>query len=77
MIRRAFVRSLEIIGETAKRVPTSFRESHLAIDWMSIGGMSDRLNHGYFGVDYDIVWDVAAQKIPALRAELIRLLDAP
>ena len=35
--------------------------------------MRDRLIHNYFGVDYDIVWDVVVNKIPILDAE-IRLI---
>lgn len=36
--------------------------------------MRDRLIHDYFGVDYEIVWDVVRNKIPLLRAELERIL---
>jgi len=36
-------------------------------------GMRDRLIYNYFGVNYDIVWDVVVNKIPALDAE-IRLI---
>ena len=37
-------------------------------------GMRDRLIHGYFGVDYELVWDVVANKIPVLRDQLANLL---
>ena len=37
--------------------------------------MRDRLIHSYFGVDYDIVWDVVANKIPTLEREIRRLLN--
>jgi uncharacterized protein with HEPN domain len=36
--------------------------------------MRDRLIHDYFGVDYRIVWDVAVNKLPALRKQLEKLL---
>ncbi len=45
-----------------------------------MSGMRDRLIHGYFGVDYDIVWDVVVNKVPALREQIQRILreeDAP
>ena len=57
-LQRAFVRSLEIIGEAAKKVPNDFRKEHMEIDWRAMAGMRDRLIHDYFGVDYEIVWDV-------------------
>jgi len=40
-----------------------------------MAGMRDRLIHGYFGVDYDIVWDVVTNKIPALRQQIEELIE--
>jgi uncharacterized protein with HEPN domain len=56
-LRRAFVRSLEIIGEAVKNLPDEFRASHPEVAWRPIAQMRDRLIHGYFGVDYQLVWD--------------------
>ena len=46
-LRRAFVRSLEIIGEAAKKVPDDFRLRHTSVEWRSMAGMRDRLIHDY------------------------------
>jgi uncharacterized protein with HEPN domain len=54
-LKRAFVRSLEVIGEAAKNIPAEFRQKYDSVDWKAVAGMRDRLIHGYFGVDYDIV----------------------
>jgi uncharacterized protein with HEPN domain len=69
-LRRAFVRSLEVIGEAAKKIPPDVRGRYPEIEWRTISAMRDRLIHGYFGVDYDIVWDVATGKVPLLRTQV-------
>jgi len=69
-LKRAFVRSLEIIGEAAKQVPDDVKQRHSHLEWRAMAGMRDRLIHGYFGVDYDIVWDVVTNKIPALQRQV-------
>jgi len=74
-IRRAFVRSLEIVGEAAKKVPEEFRARHPAVEWRAMAGMRDRLIHDCFGVDYELVWDVVQNRIPALRRQLASIVE--
>lgn len=74
-LKRAFVRSLEIIGEATKNIAAEFRQRHAYIDWRAMAGMRDRLIHGYFGIDYDIVWDVVANKVPVLRQEIQQIIQ--
>ena len=50
-LKRAFVRSLEIIGEAAKKLPDDIKASQTEIEWRKVTGIRDRLIHGYFGVD--------------------------
>jgi uncharacterized protein with HEPN domain len=76
-LRRAFVRSLEIIGEAAKKVPEDFRVEHPAVEWRAMAGMRDRLIHDYFGVDFELVWDVVQKRIPELRDQLAFILEQP
>ena len=74
-LKRAFVRSLEIMGEAVKQLPTSFRDNYPEIEWRKIAGMRDRLIHNYFGVDYEIVWDAVITEVPRLNAKVREILN--
>ncbi len=73
-LQRAFVRSLEIIGEAAKHVSESFRDRYPVVPWRAMAGLRDRVIHDYLGVDYELVWDVVRNKIPELQTELEHIL---
>ena len=71
----AFVRSLEIIGEAAKKIPDDFRARYPTVEWRAMVGMRDRPIHDYFGVDYQLVWDVVQNRIPELRVQIASILN--
>ena len=70
----AVVRNVEIIGEAVRNLPADFKQRHASVQWAQISGMRDRLIHQYFGVNWDILWDVVQDKIPALRTSVEQLL---
>src|SRR5712692_7666558 len=74
-LRRAFVRSLEIIGEAVKYMPAELRQKYGHVNWKAMAGMRDRLIHGYFSVDYDIVWDVVTKRIPELEQIIQQIIQ--
>ncbi len=74
MLSLAVVRLLEIIGDAANGVSRGFQDDHAAIPWRGIGGMRNRLVHGYFDVDLDIVWETVRNDLPALISKLEPLL---
>lgn len=74
-LKRAFVRSLEVIGEAVKQLPDDLREKYCHVDWRAMAGMRDRLIHGYFGIDYEIVWDAVITKVPTLRRDIRHIIS--
>ena len=73
-LKRAYSRSIEVIGEAVKQLPEELCQKYNGVNWTSIARMRDKLIHKYFGVDYDIVWDVVANKVPSLDAEVRQML---
>jgi len=73
MLLHELVRVIEIIGEAARHVSEEVKSSNPDIAWVDIIGMRNRLVHGYFTVDYDVVWDTAATYIPVLLEQLKRV----
>ena len=70
MLCLSLVHLLEIVGEAARGVSAEFRAAHPEIPWRSIAGMRDRLVHGYFDVNLDIVWQTVRQDLPPLVEQL-------
>lgn len=71
---RAFVRSIEIIGEATKNLSTDLKLKYNHVEWKKIAGTRDRLIHGYFDVDYELIFDVVKNKIPDLRFNVASII---
>ena len=74
-LKRAIVRSLEIIGEATKKIPADFKLKWNNVKWKEMAGMRDRLIHDYIGVNYSIVWDVIINKIPELNIQVTNVIE--
>jgi uncharacterized protein with HEPN domain len=74
-MQRAFLRSLEVIGEAVKNLSENLRNDHPEVEWRKIAGLRDRLIHHYFEVDWQIVWDVVTGRLPSLEDKLVAIVD--
>ncbi len=63
----AVIREFEIIGEATKNLSEEIIEKYNEIEWRDIVDFRNILIHEYFGVDFDIVWNVIQQDLPRLR----------
>jgi uncharacterized protein with HEPN domain len=71
----AVIRKFEIIGEAARNTPDGIKTKYWNIPWKDIAGMRDHLIHGYFGVDYIIVWETIQSDIPKIISAMSKILD--
>ena len=75
LVYDAVLRNLEVLGDAAKKVPDSVRARHPSVEWRAIAGLRDVLAHGYFALDEASLWDIVAQKVPALAEVLRQILE--
>jgi uncharacterized protein with HEPN domain len=66
----AVIRSLEIIGEAAKKIPDDLKNKYPDKPWKQMAGMRDKLIHEYHGVDLEIVWKVIKDELPPLEKQI-------
>jgi len=74
VMMRAIERSVEIIGESARRVSKSFQDSHQQIPWREIIGQRNILAHEYGQIDHELLFKTATDDIPALIEQIETLL---
>ena len=70
VLQLALARLLEILGEAAGKVTSTFREAHPEVPWTAMGGLRNRLAHAYFDIDLDVLLDIVANDLPALVQQL-------
>lgn len=67
----AVERNFEIIGEAANQLPADFQKEYSHIEWHHVISFRNRLIHGYFGVDYRILWFILENDLPNLENQLM------
>ncbi|MBI5602597.1 MAG: DUF86 domain-containing protein [Deltaproteobacteria bacterium] len=73
--RSAVVWKIENIGEAAKNIPKQVRDKYRGLPWSDLAKIRDKVRHHYFGVDYEIVWEVIRKRFPAIKAEIERMIN--
>lgn len=75
----AVIRNFEIIGEAARNIEIFYRtfaDNHPQVPWALMYTMRNRVSHGYFKVDFELIWRTIHEDLPEL-CEQIRLLMEP
>lgn len=74
LLNLAIVHLLEIIGEAANGISEETKNKYQGIPWYALIGMRNRLIHGYFNTDLDVVWETTQTDIPDLIIELKKII---
>jgi uncharacterized protein with HEPN domain len=70
----AVIRNFEIIGEASKNIPKEFKEIYPEMPWAEMYMLRNKISHEYFGIDYEIIWDVAVNYLPENKRQLEEIL---
>ena len=66
----AVIRNFEIIGEAAKNIPVEIKEQYCNIPWNEMYSLRNRISHAYFGIDYEIIWDIIINHLPENKIQI-------
>lgn len=74
MVVDAVIRNFEIIGEASKHIPNRIKSEYPQIPWQKMYALRSIITHEYFGVDYEIIWEIAKNELPLNYQDLKDLL---
>jgi uncharacterized protein with HEPN domain len=76
MLNLSLVRLLEIVGEAAAGISDDLKEAHPNLPWQQMTATRNRLIHGYFDVNLDVVWQTVQSDLPALIEQIKTITPA-
>ena len=72
----AVIRNFEIIGEAAKNLPGHIKDNNPDIPWDEMYLLRNKVSHEYFGIDYEIIWDVCINHLPENRMQIQSIINS-
>lgn len=74
LVRDAVVRNFQIMGEACKKVSSKTVSDYPDVPWSKIAKFRDKLVHDYFGINYDLLWDVIEKELPKIEVQLVTIV---
>jgi uncharacterized protein with HEPN domain len=72
----AVIRNFEIIGEAAKNIPSDIKKQYPEVPWSEMYLLRNKVSHEYFGIDYEIIWDIIINHLPANKEQIEKIATA-
>jgi uncharacterized protein with HEPN domain len=70
------IRNFEILGEASRKIPEELKEKYSEVPWSEMYLLRNKVSHEYFGVDYEIIWDVATNYLPENKKQIEFILKS-
>ena len=75
MIVDAIIRNFEIIGEASKNVPAEIKNKYPEIPWKKMYGLRNLIAHEYFGIDYEMIWEISKNNLPQNSIDIRNIIE--
>ena len=75
LVRNATLMQIQILGEAASHLSDPLKNQFPEIEWKQIRSTRNLIAHEYFGIDFEIVWNIALYKLPELKQQIRQVLD--
>ena len=69
----AVIRNFEIIGEASKKLSEDLKLRYPMVPWKRVAGLRDVISHGYFRVDYELIWGVITKTLPDFKIAIVKI----
>jgi len=66
--------SSTIIGEATKNLPDDFKTLYPSVAWKQVAGLRDVIAHGYFRVDFEVLWEIITDTLPDFKIQILKIL---
>jgi len=70
----AVIRNFEVIGEAIKNLPGEVKSRYPAVEWKQVAGLRDVIAHGYFHIDFEVIWEIVTDRIPGFKKDIAKIL---
>lgn len=71
----AVIRNFEVIGEASKNLNETIKEKYPDIPWTEMYYLRNKVSHEYFGIDYEIIWDIATNYLPENKKQIDQIIE--
>ncbi|MBK8551848.1 MAG: DUF86 domain-containing protein [Ignavibacteria bacterium] len=75
MVVDAVIRNFEIIGEAAKNIPPDIQIKYPEIPWKKMYNLRNLISHVYFGIDYEMIWEIVKRNLPLNKIDIIKIIE--